>query len=415
MTAPIDSAIGLEAEREASVEDAAPADTVAAFPADDVQGDDTPASGAGGVDVASSDSIDAEPRYAHLNRSGTRVHGYYAWWTRGLWLDLDLSIYDKLFFFDLTPASDGSIRARNGYPFAWQGLIEKADSFNVPVIPTLALLDADSLESLFLDPEHRERLLATSLMLIDESDGAGLHLDFEWFAPAEDSLREGFHAYVDTLAASVEKHFPEAELSMFVPAFHPDGMIDVARIPSIFREIMVQGYDLHWQTGPRAGPVAPLEGWDGNNWEAILQGFDDRGIDRSRIHMTVPYYGYEWPVETEEAGAASRGDARVITYARLDSYNVPEYQIAARDRIADHGWDRDSVSGSPFYVFEDSTGWHQGWFEDAQSLEQKYSFVQTNTLAGIAIFPIGYDGGAMDSLVIDAFGSRLQLLDASSE
>jgi len=71
---------------------------------------------------------------AYESRSETQVHGYYAWWTRGLWLDLDLSLYDKLFFFDITPASDGSLLARNGYPFAWEGLMERADSFNLPVI-----------------------------------------------------------------------------------------------------------------------------------------------------------------------------------------------------------------------------------------------------------------------------------------
>ena len=173
------------------------------------------------VDTSDDDTAEVEEPIPMVfeARSRQKVYGYYAWWTRGLWLDLDLSLFDKIFFFDLTPASDGSIRARNGYPFAWQGLIARADSFAVPVIPTLALLDADSLQALFLDPDHRNRLLETSLMLIEESGGAGLHLDYEWFAPATDSLREGFHAYVDTLAAATSLQYPDAQLSMFVPAF----------------------------------------------------------------------------------------------------------------------------------------------------------------------------------------------------
>lgn len=341
-------------------------------------------------------------------RTEAQVHGYYAWWTRGLWLDLDLSLYDKLFFFDITPASDGSLLARNGYPFAWEGLIESADSFNVPVIPTLALLDADSLQALFLDPEHRSRLLDVSMALIEESGGAGLHLDFEWFAPAEDSLRNGFHSYVDTLAVAVAHKFPEAELSMFVPAFHPEGMIDLGRIPSQFKEIMVQGYDFHWQTGPNAGPLSPLEGWSGQNWQAILTSMDERGIDRDRLFFTVPYYGYEWPVESDVMGARSRGEARVTTYARLDSLNLPEMQVASQDRIREFGMARDTLSRSPYYQFEDSTGWYQGWYEDSVSLDDKYGFVAREGLAGIAIFPIGYDNGVMDMLLAERFGTRIQ-------
>lgn len=346
------------------------------------------------------------PRYAA--RSGPKVHGYYAWWTRGLWLDLDLSLYDKLFFFDLTPAADGSIQDRNGYPFAWQGLIQAADSVGVPVIPTLALLDADSLEALFLNPEHRERLVRTSLGLIEESDGNGLHLDFEWFAPAEDSLREGFHAYVDTLALRVEETFPMAQMSMFVPAFHPDGMIDLSRIPDVFDEIMVQGYDLHWQTGPMAGPVSPLSGWQGNNWDSIMHQMDEQGVERSRLLITVPYYGYEWPVVDSAPGSNTRGNASVTTHARIDSFNLPEMQVAALDRVAAHGLQRDPVSGSPFYTFQDSTGWVQGWYEDEESFRRKYEFVLNQELAGIAVFPIGYDRAAMDGLLEDWFGNRQQ-------
>ena len=63
----------------------------------------------------------------YRTRSGQKVYGYFAWWTRDLWQDLDLSIYDKIFFFDLTPAADGSIRERNGYPTAWQRLVAQAD------------------------------------------------------------------------------------------------------------------------------------------------------------------------------------------------------------------------------------------------------------------------------------------------
>lgn len=339
-------------------------------------------------------------------REGSKVHGYYAWWTRGLWLDIDLSVYDKLFFFTVTPGADGSIRERNGWPYAWVGLARKADSLNIPLVPTLAMLEPDSIRVLFSDSVSIERLIASSITLLEESDGAGLHIDIELFEAANDTIRAGFQHYAESLAEAADSLFPRAELSMFVPALQQAGLIDVSRIPDQFTEIMVQGYDIHWQTGPRAGPVAPLAGWDGSNWQAIDSTFRSLEIDPTRLVMTVPYYGYEWPVQSGQPGAETRGHGRIITYAQVDSLNLPDLQISARERIARHGMKRDAESGSPWYAWRDSTGWIQGWYEDEESLRSKYQFLEDRRFGGIAVFPIGYDAGLLDTLLIEAFGAR---------
>ena len=362
--------------------------------------DDTPAA----MQTVQPDTLPVEVRFAP--RTNQRLHGYYTWWTRGLWMQLDLSLYDKLYFFSVTPAVDGSLSDRHGWPFAWEGLIERADSAQVPVIPVLALLDESVIQSLFTDSTHRENLLASSMELIRESGDNGLHLDFEWFSPAPDSLREGFHAYLDSLADRVQREVPEATLSIFVPGLQMSGMIDVSRIPDAFREIMVQGYDIHWQTGPKAGPLAPLQGWDGADWEGIADSMAVHGVAADRMVMTVPYYGYEWPVEDDQPGAATKGMARTVTFARVDSLSLPEMQVSARDRVEAFGIQRDARSGSPFYAFADSTGWWQGWFEDEVSLQAKYRFVRDRSMRGVAIFPIGYDSSLMDPLLLDTFGSR---------
>jgi len=149
-------------------------------------------------------------------RMEQRAYGYYVWWTRGLWLHLDLSVWDKIFFFSVTPDEHGDLVERNGWPYAWQGLLAKADSANVPVVPTLALLDADVIKQLFSDSTARSNLVATSLGLIEESGGAGLHVDVELFDVASDSLKAGFKAFADTLAVRVDSLYPTAELSMLV-------------------------------------------------------------------------------------------------------------------------------------------------------------------------------------------------------
>ena len=334
------------------------------------------------------------------------IVGYYAWWMKGHWLEMDLSLYDRIIFFTTTPGTDGHLQARNGWPHAWVNFLRKTDSLDVPVVPALALLEPDSIKTLFSSPESIQTLLDTSLELIEESGGTGIHLDIELFESVSDSLRDRFIGFTDSLAVQALRTWPNVKLSLFAPAFEYDGLYDLSRIHVGYSQIMVQGYDLHWQTGPKAGPVSTLSGWGGSNWKDIVARYQKAGIEPGRMIMTIPYYGYEWPVVSNELGTSTRGEARIVTFAETDSLTLPNYRISVQNRVAEFGMSRDSVSGSPYYAFSDSSGWWQGWYEDQTSLEHKYQFIRDAALKGIATFPMGYDKGILDAHWNTFFGRR---------
>ena len=75
----------------------------------------------------------------------------------------------------------------------------------------------------------------------------------------------------------------------------------------------------------------------------------------------------------------------------------------ARDQVARHGARRDPESDTPYYAFQDATGWRQGWFEDAESLRAKYAFVREHGLGGVAVFPLAYGDGALWDDLREAF------------
>ncbi len=358
----------------------------------------TPAANSDAMNGAKSDS-------ATSYRTHSLV-GYYAYWMKGAWIDMDLRVYDRIVFFTTTPGSDGRMQARNGWPHAWVGLLTRADSLDIPVVPALALLEPDSIKSLFSSHDAISNLLETSLLLIEESKGMGVHLDIELFESVTDSLRDNFISFTDSLAEQALRRWPDAMLSMFTPAFDNDGLYDLSRIHEGYKQLMVQGYDLHWQTGPQSGPVSALKGWGGANWESIVDRYRNEGLDDSRLVMTIPYYGYEWPVESDSVGSSTKGTAKITTFAAVDSLVLPQYRINIQSRINQHGLQRDSVSGSPFYSFSDSSGFWQGWFEDTHSLEQKYSFIKEAGLKGVATFPMGYDQGILDAHMNGYFGPK---------
>ncbi len=142
-------------------------------------------------------------------------------------------------------------------------------------------------------------------------------------------------------------------------------------------------------------------------WERTLEHYLRLGAPRHKIIFGVPLYGYEWPTESAAVGARTLGKGREITYAVLDAQLLPNIRIGARSQAALHGLRRDAASGSPYYAYQEpSGGWRQGWFEDERSLTAMFDFVKRQQLAGIAVFPVGYDDGAFDALLRRTFKGK---------
>jgi spore germination protein YaaH len=326
---------------------------------------------------------------------GFPVLGYYAWWM-GRPVEVDLSLIDTVFFFDLSVDSAGAIADARGWPGEWSALTARAEAARTRVVPVVTLLDEASFSALFANPAAVDRLGQVLLGLALDPAAEGVHVDFEVFSSTPAGTRQAFSAFFSSLAGRIRTAKPGAAVSIFLPAFDRPEVFDEAALAAAADYVVVQGYDLHWKDGPRAGPIAPLRGWGGVNWEAILARYDALGIPREKLYFSVPYYGFEWPTESDRPGAATRGAARMVTYAPFDSLMPADFAIAASSRIRETGHRRDSLSGAPYYAFEAEDGWYQGWFEDEESLRQKYAFIRRERMGGVALFALGYDQGEME-------------------
>lgn len=335
-----------------------------------------------------------------------RVVGYHPWWLGPSWLTYDLSLFDGLYFFELPINADGSITDRHGWPYLWTDLIETATEQGLPITQTVTILDTETYISVFSNPDRITRLLKELVDLSASGSVAGLHLDIEAFDPAPPELRDVFSWFVETLAQELKQRRPDFELSLFMLALDESDNYDEARLAAAVDFVIVQGYDLHWIGDTVAGPIASLSGWGDRNWTSILQRMTGLGIERSKMIFSVPYYGYEWATEGPEPGSRTTEMGEMAPYApSLIGFH------SARDRALEFGKLRDPEGGSPYYVFEDSTGWHQGWFEDDESLSQKYRFVQSEGLGGVAVFPIGYGDETLDAALRLA---RLEFIAANT-
>lgn len=326
----------------------------------------------------------AQPRYER-----PLLYGYHVWWMGEAWNAPEYNVLDGIFTFEIRVNADGEFETVNGFPEQWDALGRSLRNRGALYAPTFAMFEAQAFDALFTSVLARDNLVRNIERIVTASIANGVHIDFELYEPVSREAREGFSRFVETL----RERMPNHHLSLFLPSFDLDDNFDEGRIAAASDHLIVQGYDLFWATGPTAGPTAPVAGWTGNDWRAIVDRYVREGVPRSKIIMSIPFYGYEWPTVSDVPGAATRGPGRAITLAPIPENILPDVRINAQDRVRTYGLRRDPGSSSPYYVYRTEEGWFQGWFDDATSFARKKQFVQEERLGGMAIFPLGYERG----------------------
>jgi spore germination protein YaaH len=155
---------------------------------------------------------------------------------------------------------------------------------------------------------------------------------------------------------------------------------DVGILQDSANFLMIMGYDYHWQGGPTAGSVAPL---NNNSSPSVTNSINNYSglMNKNKLLLGVPYYGYEWPTVSAAREAATTAPGIIIQYK----------DIAAK--VASYGRLFDSIWKTPYYIYG---SYNQGHYDDIESLGYKYDLVNRGALAGIGIWALGYDGGAIE-------------------
>lgn len=322
------------------------------------------------------------------------------------WPAINLGLWHRAIFFELQVSADGTIKNSATLPAQWRLMSRDTARCGSALDLTFTLFDEKDFEKLFTAPQSRHRLLQQIIDLSESAKADGVHLDFEVYKPVASAAIAGFRDFLDQLSARLRRDDSPRLLSAFGVIGAAQDLYDKNAL-SKMDFIVVQGYDAYWAGGPTAGPVAPIRGSHKLTWEKALHHYLRLGAKRSQLLFGIPYYGYEWPTESNEPGSRAIGPGQETTYAPIPPDWVQAITISALEQSKRHGRLRDSETGSPYYVYRDSQGkMHQGWFEDETSLGEKIDFIKREKLAGVAAFPLGYDGGNFDALLRRSFGQR---------
>ena len=226
----------------------------------------------------------------------------------------------------------------------------KAEKANVEVFPLINNFDSTrrmwltNVGQFLNDAAARQNFRLQLLEFLASDRFKGAALDFEEI-PLE--AQPGFRALVAELGKDL--HARGLKLYLNVPVADKD--YDYAQLAANSDGLVIMNYDQH-QTTSAPGPVASHEWFISNLQQAL------KDIPVNKIICGIGNYGYDWAL-----GSTGKLRGKVT---RVDTHNVQEEWLHARESESNVELDGDSLNPHFAYLEEDGTE-HQAWFLDAVS------------------------------------------------
>lgn len=326
------------------------------------------------------------------------VYGFLPYWNiNKTSLQPELS---HLAYFSLTVGPDGRFITKNddgsepGYQRlqsdTWLELANRARAGGTQLEIVIAQFNDATIESLLASPEAQDQMLQHLDSLLLAYPISGVNIDFEYVGDPSPRLRDRFSEFMERIRTHLDSKYQDITLSVdvYASASSNQQLWDIPRLARSIDFLVVMAYDFHRRSSVQAGPVAPLFGGK-EYWDSDISGHLKKFIkmiDREKILLGVPFYGYGWQTTNRQPQAHTFPDTGFTV-----SFDRVQELLAQREELKlEEGWNEQALSPYLTYVEDGET--YVVYFEDSRSLSYKLDFVNQLDLGGIAIWALGYEG-----------------------
>ncbi len=234
--------------------------------------------------------------------------------------------------------------------------------------------------------------------LIKELDEKGIkdvNLNFEYAEYTEGDIADKYTQFAKFINDKLDERYGDSYVvvSTFADSLVKPRVTKVQDLSKVVDALFIMAYDFHRPDSDTAGPVAPIGGagkYAEYDLQTMLKDYL-ASMPPSKIIMGVPYYGYNWVVESHEPLSDRIPGNDSIGFSQSQSYsNIMDTILEVSPKIE---WD--TLSQSPYftYVSPETGSVRQVYFENERSLSAKYDMIKGSNLAGVGIWALGYDGG----------------------
>jgi spore germination protein len=251
---------------------------------------------------------------------------------------------------DLIPIDDGAI-------------LKQAKALDIKPLLVISNYDVQTFspelaETVLQNKERRATLVQNLVRTVKEKGYAGVSVDFEFVPPER---RNDFTSFLKelkkglgNLTLQLNAHAKSSDM----PTNRLVGFLDYRAVGEIADIVSVMTIDYGYAIGP-PDPIAPV--W----WVEEMLMYATSQINHRKVMMAMSLYGYDWSLPAQEKPAEM----------------IPVQNAQNR---AINGWlpiRYNETAQAPTYSYN-LMGLHVVWFEDIQSIKEKYKQMQVYDLLG---------------------------------
>lgn len=347
------------------------------------------------------------------NQNGKEVFGFAPYWTINKLSTVDFNTLTTLAYFDAPIDGNGDIdRTSQGYITFKSDkateLFETAHAHNTKVVLTVTQMHAGPILAL-MDSDGAQANAISQIVDEVQSRGIdGINVDLEMGGDPGYYYRNRFTELVDNLTDKMHEANPDSQVtvSVYAASVKDPKLYDIAGLAGVTDGIFMMAYDFAPAGADNAIPTAPMYGYrDGTYWYDVSTAVDDflTQMPADKLILGVPWYGYNYPVESPEIKSATLSAGISQTYAAYQDNINPSMDAS----FYTEGWD--DVGKVGWRAYTRGGAWRMVFTEDHNSLGIKADFAQAKNLAGIGIWALGFDAGYGDlwNVIRNKFGIKL--------
>jgi len=266
-------------------------------------------------------------------------------------------------------------------------LKEEVQNNNNKVLVSIKCFDNQIMDIVLNDPTLRTKLIDQVNNLVIDYHLDGVNIDFEYLPDSNSSISSSFNLFFQELKSTLKKQNSDLIISvdLYVYAIVHNYPFDLEKIVNEVDQIILMAYDFHRPSSTNAGPIAPLRAE--KNEYSIINALKSAltKINKEKIILGVPFYGYEWQTINEEFKSQTLPKSGALaTYQRIkEILKNQDIKVLWNDQ-----------SMSPWFFYQQENKIKQIYYENKRSLKYKMELVKQLKLAGISIWALGYEGNS---------------------
>ena len=274
-------------------------------------------------------------------------------------------------YYEADPATGLSINMNK-----WRdaSIVSKVKDLGGKVVLTRTTKNSLETAKLLTNGTARSNLINNTINLLEQRDGDGVNISLTGL---NSKLRSQFTDFINSLSSTLRSKSKEYQVIITIPVYDEVKAYNIMALDTLVDRFII---DFSKKPNDFPGPIAPLTDESDYNIQSSVSRYLNIGIPPYKFILGLSYYGVNFE---------RNPNTGIEKFKEYIPYNL----IRLNHQYAPVNYNKDQAFASIETRDDDGNLTGHIYYDNENSLEQKYDFIIQNGLGGVAIQELGADEG----------------------